>query len=55
MDAVLGDIIIGQNELVILRGGWSNRNGIFFSEDPKTSTGFSTINIIWKGVTSRMS
>ena len=53
IDPVLGDIIIGKNELVILRGGWSNRNGVFFSEDPKTTTGFSTINIIWKGVTPR--
>jgi hypothetical protein len=53
IDPVLGDIVIGANELVILRGGWSNRNDVFFSEDPKTTTGFSTINIIWKGVTSR--
>lgn len=52
IDPILGDIVIGQNELVILRGGWTNRNGVFFSEDPKTSTGFSTVNIIWKGVTS---
>jgi len=53
IDPVLGDIIIGNNELVILRGGWNNRNGIFFSEDPKTTSGFSTVNIIWKGVTPR--
>lgn len=53
IDSVLGDIIIGNNELVVLRGGWSNRNGVFFSEDPRTSNGFSTINIIWKGVTPR--
>jgi hypothetical protein len=51
IDPVLGDIIIGNNELVILRGGWNNRNGVFFSEDPKTTSGFSTVNIIWKGVT----
>ena len=53
IDPVLGDIVIGNNELVVLRGGWSNRNGVFFSEDPKTTNGFSTINIIWKGVTPR--
>ena len=51
VDPVLGDIVIGRNELVILRGGWSNRNGIFFHEDPKSTDGFSTVNIIWKGVT----
>ena len=53
IDPVLGDIVIGSNELIILRGGWSNRNGVFFSEDPKTTTGFSTVNIIWKGITPR--
>jgi hypothetical protein len=53
IDPVLGDIVIGRNELIILRGGWSNRNGVYFHEDPKTTTGFSTINIIWKGVTPR--
>lgn len=53
IDPVLGDIVIGKNELVILRGGWSNRNGVFFSDDPNTTTGFSSINIIWKGKTFR--
>ena len=53
IDPVLGDIVIGNNELIILRGGWTNRNDVFFSEDPKTTTGFSTVNIIWKGVTPR--
>ena len=53
IDPVLGDIIIGSNELIVLRGGWYNRNGVYFSEDPKTTNGFSTINIIWKGVTPR--
>jgi len=53
IDPVLGDIVIGRNELIILRGGWSNRNGVFFHEDPKTNTGFSTVNIIWKGITPR--
>jgi hypothetical protein len=51
IDPVLGDIVIGNNEIVILRGGWNNRNGVFFSEDPKTTSGFSTVNIIWKGIT----
>lgn len=27
-----GDILIGRNELVILRGGWSDRNGTFFTD-----------------------
>jgi hypothetical protein len=27
-----GDIIIGRNELVLLRGGWTDRNGTTYSE-----------------------
>lgn len=27
-----GDIVIGRNELIVLRGGWSDRNGTFFTE-----------------------
>jgi hypothetical protein len=53
IDPILGDIIIGYNELIILRGGWKNRNDIYFSEDPNTAIGFSSVNIIWKGVTER--
>lgn len=51
IDPTLGDIIIGHNDLIILRGGWKNRNGIYFNEDPKSTDGFSTVNIIWKGIT----
>ena len=51
IDPVLGDIIIGKNDLIILRGGWKNRNGIYFNEDPKSTDGFSTLNVIWKGIT----
>jgi len=53
IDPILGDIIIGTNELIVLRGGWSDRNGIYFGEDPTLTKGFSTVNIIWKGVTYR--
>jgi hypothetical protein len=53
IDPILGDIVIGNNELIILRGGWINRNGVYFNEDPKTTTGLNTVNVIWKGVTSR--
>jgi hypothetical protein len=53
IDPILGDIVIGKNELIVLRGGWSNRNNVFFHEDPKSTVGFSTINFIWKGVTPR--
>jgi len=55
LDPILGDILIGQNELAILRGGWSNRNNVYYHEDPKSTDGFNSINIIWKGVTNRKS
>lgn len=53
IDPVMGDIIINRdnskkNQLPILRGGWSDRNGIYYHEDPNITDGFSTINIIFK-------
>jgi hypothetical protein len=51
IDPVLGDIIIEKNDLIVLRGGWPNRNGVYFNENPRSTDGFSTINIIPKGIT----
>jgi len=54
IDPVLGDIIINKqtdrrkSQLAILRGGWADRNGIYYYEDPRVSDGFSTVNIIFK-------
>jgi len=30
-----GDITIGKNELPIIRGGWDDRNGTYYDEEPK--------------------
>jgi len=49
MDPVLGDIIFDPQELPIIRGGWYDRNGIYFSDD-LTGSGLKSINIIKKGV-----
>jgi hypothetical protein len=49
LDPVLGDIIFKSDEIPIIRGGWYDRNGIYFS-DEMTSKGLKTINIIKKGV-----
>jgi len=49
LDPVLGDIIFNSDEIPIIRGGWYDRNGIYFS-DEMTSNGLKTINIIKKGV-----
>jgi len=49
MDPVLGDIIFDPQELPIIRGGWYDRNGIYFSDD-LSGSGLKSINIIKKGV-----
>ena len=51
LDPVLGDIIFEANEYPVIRGGWTDRNGIFYSETPLD--GFSSINISVKGFTER--
>lgn len=54
IDPVLGDIVINRtldikkNQLPILRGGWSDRNGIYYHEDPKTTNEFSSVNVIFR-------
>lgn len=40
-----GDIVIGLNELPIIRGGWEDREGVFYSTDIK-SNNVSSINIV---------
>lgn len=51
IDRNLGDIIFEPNEYPIIRGGWYDRNEIFYSETPLD--GFSSINISIKGFTPR--
>jgi hypothetical protein len=52
LDPTLGDIIYTKNELPIIRGGWSTREGIYFNETPQT-TGLGSVNIINEGVSKR--
>ncbi len=42
-----GDIVIGRGELPLIRGGWEDRNGIFY-EDSTTDAKPSTVNIVVK-------
>jgi hypothetical protein len=49
LDPVLGDIIFEPSEIPIIRGGWYDRNGVFFSNSLDTS-GLKSLNIIKKGV-----
>lgn len=43
-----GDIIIGPEELAIIRGGWEDRNGTYYDEVP-TKNAISSLNIFFKG------
>jgi hypothetical protein len=49
LDPILGDILFEASELPIVRGGWSNRNDMMYS-DNINSSGLKSINIIKKGV-----
>lgn len=49
LDSVLGDIIFESEEIPIIRGGWYDRNGIFFS-DSMNDTSLKSVNIINRGV-----
>ena len=49
LDSVLGDIIFESTEFPIIRGGWYDRNGVYFSDDMDDSS-LKSINIIKKGV-----
>lgn len=49
LDPVQGDIITDKNEYAVLRGGWYDRNGIYYNDVPILN-GLSTINIVWTGV-----
>jgi len=42
-----GDIIIGPNDLSLIRGGWEDRNGTYYEEVPVTN-GIGSLNIFFK-------
>jgi hypothetical protein len=48
LDPVLGDIIFEASEIPIIRGGWYDRNTIYYSDDIEEK-GLKSINIIQKG------
>lgn len=49
LDPILGDIIFESDELPIIRGGWYDRNGTYYSDDINGG-GLKSVNIIKKGV-----
>ena len=48
LDPVLGDIIFEANEIPVIRGGFYDRNGVYYS-DSIDGTGLRSVNIIKKG------
>ena len=49
LDPVLGDIIFEPNEIPVIRGGWYDRNGIYYT-DSVDGNGMRSVNIIKKGI-----
>lgn len=48
LDPILGDILFDPEEMPIIRGGWLNRDDVFYSADIE-SNGLKSVNIIKKG------
>jgi len=48
MDPILGDILFEPDEMPIIRGGWKNRNDLYYSTDIE-SNGLKSVNIIKNG------
>ena len=48
IDPMMGDLLFEADELPLVRGGWSDRNGSLYSDDID-SNGLSAVNIIRKG------
>jgi hypothetical protein len=46
-----GDIIIGHNDIAIIRGGWEDRNDIFYEETPVPNS-IGSLNIFFKTMVS---
>jgi hypothetical protein len=49
IDPTLGDIIFEPNEIPVIRGGWYDRNGIYYT-DSVDGNSMKSVNIIKKGV-----
>ena len=45
----MGDIIFEPNEIPIIRGGWFDRNNVYY-EDTVEGSSLKSVNVIKKGV-----
>jgi len=48
IDPVLGDILFDANEVPVIKGGWYDRNHIYYNGDIN-STGLKSVNIFYQG------
>lgn len=49
IDPVLGDIIFNPSDIPVIRGGWYDRNNVYYSDDIESNS-LKSVNIIKKGV-----
>jgi len=52
LDPVHGDIVVNKDEYAIMRGGWKDRNDVYYNENMDIN-GLSSINVIFDGVTNK--
>jgi hypothetical protein len=52
IDPVLGDIVLEKNQYALVRGGWWDRNGVYFSDDIGSNS-LKSVNIVYNGVTPK--
>lgn len=52
LDQVLGDVVVNIDELAIIRGGWSDRNGTYYNETTDGG-GLCPINVMFVGETEK--
>ncbi len=52
LDPILGDIVYTKNELPVIRGGFYDRNGVYYQETPQIK-GLSSVNIIIDEITNK--
>ena len=52
LDPYLGDIVYEKNEIPVIRGGFKDRNGVYYAPTPQKS-GYGSVNINVVAVTKR--
>jgi hypothetical protein len=48
LDPLLGDILFEPEEMPIIRGGWANRDSVYYNSDIESNS-LKSVNIVKKG------